>query len=815
MMSGEFDELAATAADVLVSALGDGSWQDARQWFAAVVGHEGRLTATHYELVGANSGLARSAVVQAQVRSWTVRLRDVFEDNPAAAHTLQDLVDGMRQQGLLQPATISDPAPVLGQNQPAPLTPPPVTAPPLVTAPSPVTAPPVAPPPPPTLATPPTPTTPPTLADPVFPSVQPVPEPAPAPVPAATAAPAPTGQRRSRGKAKGLIAAGIALVLVAAAVVVSWQAGLFGGASSPLRPLAWTGTEAPLPGNAAALTSNSSYNALYAISCPATGTCLAVGQLTPQAGSGSRLMVERFSNGTWAPEQTQPPLPASASSAGSSWLGYIACSSPSACTAVGAYPTSGSADGGLIETLSGTTWTPAGVPPPPNAGQDKQVDLTGAACPAAGGCIATGTNRDIGSDGTVVDGQALIATQDGGTWTPTEAPLPPDAATTARYSELDFIACLGPGTCTAVGDYKDKNGNQQGLIDTLANGVWTAARAPLPKNAGTKLTAYLFGVSCASGACTAVGSYQVGGSSGSTEEKALIETLPNGTASSAKAQSLPLENDSALQAVYCVSAGSCLALGGFGSNGLQSGLAATLTDGAWSTTSVPLPANATTSAQNQSVGLWGVACPTTANCEAVGNYTTSTGATVPLVATGTVAAATAGGAAALPAGSAGAQPGAAGLPLGQGTFQIRGSVTEFDASKQTIALQGTVDGLALTATGTGNGLAGGGFAGQGGYCGSLGLVGSSASGTLGGVPFTVTLTGCSASNGMLTATYTGTWGSRPVNVTLTTNESSESLSPTLSGTVGTQQVSGGVPNVVTASGAPGQAAQISGTITVS
>src|ERR1039458_5845527 len=92
-----------------------------------------------------------------------------------------------------------------------------------------------------------------------------------------------------------------------------------------------------------------------------------------------------------------------------------------------------------------------------------------------------------------------------------------------------------------------------------------------------------------------------------------------------------------------------------------------------------------------------------------------------------------------------AQPGTAGLPTGQGTFQIRGSVTEFDlsssssSSKQSIALQGTVDGLALTATGTGNGLAEG-TVGQGNYCGDFGVVGRSASGTLGGVPFTVTLT---------------------------------------------------------------------------
>jgi hypothetical protein len=164
----------------------------------------------------------------------------------------------------------------------------------------------------------------------------------------------------------------------------------------------------------------------------------------------------------------------------------------------------------------------------------------------------------------------------------------------------------------------------------------------------------------------------------------------------------------------------------------------------------------------------------------------------------------------------GAQPGTAGLPLGQGTFQIRGSVTEFDPGRQSIALQGVVDGLALTATGTGNGLPAGGFVGQGGYCGLFGVVGTSASGTLGGVPFTVTETEC-ADEGSddVTATYTGDWGSRAIIVTLTMNLVSSDSPPTLSGTVGTQQVSGTVPNIVLASGAPGNTAQISGTITVS
>src|ERR1700728_2671457 len=102
-MSGELDELAAAAADVLVAALAGNSWEDARQWFATVIGHEGRLTATRAELTGAKGGPAWDTTVQAQVRAWTVRMRDILEDSPAAAQTLQELVAGMRGRGLPRP----------------------------------------------------------------------------------------------------------------------------------------------------------------------------------------------------------------------------------------------------------------------------------------------------------------------------------------------------------------------------------------------------------------------------------------------------------------------------------------------------------------------------------------------------------------------------------------------------------------------------------------------------------------------------------------------------------------------------------------
>ena len=64
-MSGELDELAAAVAGVLVSVLAGDSWEDATQWFAAVVGHERRLAATRAKLVAANGGPDRDMVMGA------------------------------------------------------------------------------------------------------------------------------------------------------------------------------------------------------------------------------------------------------------------------------------------------------------------------------------------------------------------------------------------------------------------------------------------------------------------------------------------------------------------------------------------------------------------------------------------------------------------------------------------------------------------------------------------------------------------------------------------------------------------------------
>jgi hypothetical protein len=90
-MTEELDELARTAADALVSALVTDSWQTVKRRFAAVIGHEQRMDRTRSELV-ATGAADRDEAQQAQVRTWSTRLKDVVEDKPETADALRALL---------------------------------------------------------------------------------------------------------------------------------------------------------------------------------------------------------------------------------------------------------------------------------------------------------------------------------------------------------------------------------------------------------------------------------------------------------------------------------------------------------------------------------------------------------------------------------------------------------------------------------------------------------------------------------------------------------------------------------------------------
>jgi len=270
---------------------------------------------------------------------------------------------------------------------------------------------------------------------------------------------------------------------------------------------------------------------------------------------------------------------------------------------------------GLIETLSDGTWTPIEAPLPADAASGQQTSIDGVACPAVGTCVAVGGY--LGHNGT----PALIETLSNGTWTPTAAPLPANAAATPAAG-LNGIACPAVGTCVAVGVYTDKNNVYQGLVETLSNGAWAATELPRPSGAAGSKNVGLGSVSCPTADnCVATGWYNY--TSALHAYPSLIATLSarRWATVGAPAPAGTSANRVFLGEVACSAPGSCLTAGSYNytnPNNEGDGLAETLSRGKWTPVRIGAPASGATSNY-----FFGVACPAVGICMAAGAYYTA------------------------------------------------------------------------------------------------------------------------------------------------------------------------------------------------
>ena len=226
----------------------------------------------------------------------------------------------------------------------------------------------------------------------------------------------------------------------------------------------WTAVWAPLPAGAAPSSATTTAGAyLNSVTCPAAGSCVAVGMYTERGSSNTAVLIDTLSGGTWT--AATAPLPADASADGqSAGLSGISCQTPGNCVAIGSYIGRGGARF-LAETLSAGTWT-AAAPPLPADARAPQKGLTildSLACQEVGHCVAVGSYQ--ASSG-AIDG--AIDTLSGRAWTAAAHPAP-GAATTSQLVLISQVVCPAPGYCIGVGRYHPeaaKDGNGQALIET-------------------------------------------------------------------------------------------------------------------------------------------------------------------------------------------------------------------------------------------------------------------------------------------------------------------------------------------------------------
>jgi hypothetical protein len=432
----------------------------------------------------------------------------------------------------------------------------------------------------------------------------------------------------------------LALTLPAVAAMVALSAGAFGsvtaGAATPAAP-AWSATQAGVPSNTA--TGTKAEATIEASTCPSPGSCIAVGYYRTSAGTETNYqpLVEVYSAGNW--NLVTVPLPANAATGTAERGGFfsVSCSGPTTCTAVGTYKhATGHTWGVIVATMSGSTWTATQAPEPTGAGTGtaEEAYLGSVSCPAPGACAAVG-----GYHNATGQQEGMIDTLSGTTWTATSAPEPTGAgAGTAQYAYLESVSCPASGTCTAVGWYDDATGHEHGLIDTLSGSTWTATLAPEPSGAGTGThqDGYVESVTClAGGSCTAVGTYD--DATGDSHGLILTGSASTWTATSAPEPSgagTGTDQDAYLASISCTASGACTAVGTFeNSTGRTFGLIVTGSGTTWAAAQAPEPAGAGTGTRQYGY-LEAVSCTANGTCTAVGSYQNSTGSYLGQIDTG-------------------------------------------------------------------------------------------------------------------------------------------------------------------------------------
>src|SRR5215813_1801013 len=295
------------------------------------------------------------------------------------------------------------------------------------------------------------------------------------------------------------------------------------------------------------------------ISCPSARLCVAVGQLQPAAPGPSYAFAGSVSGRHWS--ALQPIRTATA-------LNALSCPAPGSCVAVGE-----DSSGPVIATQSAGRWqqahhvSMARVKP----SGDFQNSLTSVACSRPGSCVAVGSYSKVRPAG--LTAQPMMVIESHGIWRPAQAiAVPKDIGTSAglanaagtgngpvSLASLSTVSCLPRGWCIAAGHYLTARMHWGAMAVTEVNGHVGRTQGGLPP---------LNAITYNSHNCLGVASTNVnlsGGnapyiaitySSGHWNDAMLIKPPANANRS-------PQIGPLTLRAVDCFGTGGCIAVGDY------------------------------------------------------------------------------------------------------------------------------------------------------------------------------------------------------------------------------------------------------------
>ena len=271
-----------------------------------------------------------------------------------------------------------------------------------------------------------------------------------------------------------------------------------------------TGIEVTLPAGVESTAAQSA--SLNGVSCQGSGGCVAVGEYADSAGDVQGMVATPGSGGAWAATELSK-LPPGADSSPGVKLNSVSCPASGTCEAVGSYIDSASVQQPLAVTVSNGAPGQAievGLPRDYNPSKStssifaEPTTLASVSCPSAGACTASGTYAS--TVGPISELSAVAVPIDDSAPGSAVELQPPGGAPSAGATS---ISCTDAGDCSLVGYAGTASITAMPMASAVTGseigGVWS----PLAALSGTSLGGPIseaLGTSCvAFGQCEAVG----------------------------------------------------------------------------------------------------------------------------------------------------------------------------------------------------------------------------------------------------------------------------------------------------------------------
>jgi hypothetical protein len=344
------------------------------------------------------------------------------------------------------------------------------------------------------------------------------------------------------------------------------------------------------------------YTDLEAVSCATRTFCAAVGYYENDAGTETLPLAEMWNGTRWAVRALHDPNGTLFAT-----LYGVSCPSRSFCEAVGYGGVEDQAPSTVAEVWTGTGWKYQSTPQPANG---TEVLFAGVSCTSSTFCEAVGTYAPGPGAGA-----AFVTLAE--SWNGTRWALQPTLGL-AKYSDRVFtaVSCTSPTFCEAVGVQFGPEGGAYTLANIWNGTKWSRQAVPNPPG---DYYNELDGVSCASSSfCEAIGDYP--------PEQGTFVTLAeswNGTKWALQTVPTPtVSTRSGSFGVSCPSSRFCEAVGWNDTGGVtapQVTLADSWNGTKWAVQTTPNPTGASPA------DFYGVSCTSSGFCEAVGNYSSTSG----------------------------------------------------------------------------------------------------------------------------------------------------------------------------------------------